>query len=298
MKIVVSGSLGNISKPLTKELVKKGHSVTVISTKEEKRQEIEKIGATAAIGTMEDVDFLTKTFRGSDVVYTMLTNGMSTFFDPNADLIALMNQIGKNYKKAIEQSGVKRLVHLSSIGANMESKNGNLRFHYDVENILKQLPENVAVKFMRPAGFFTNIYRSVTTIKENNSIISNYGGDQKEPWVSPLDIATAIVEVMEGNFQGKTFRYVASDEVSPNKVATEIGKAIGNENLKWVAITDEELLSNMLAMGMNKDIAAGFVEMQASQGNGLLYEDYYQNQPILGKVKLNDFALEFANAIR
>jgi nucleoside-diphosphate-sugar epimerase len=32
MKIVVTGSLGNISKPLTKELVQKKHSVTVISS--------------------------------------------------------------------------------------------------------------------------------------------------------------------------------------------------------------------------------------------------------------------------
>jgi glycogen synthase len=29
MKIIATGSLGNISKPLTKELIQKGHSVTV-----------------------------------------------------------------------------------------------------------------------------------------------------------------------------------------------------------------------------------------------------------------------------
>jgi nucleoside-diphosphate-sugar epimerase len=33
MKIIVTGSLGNISKPLTKELTQKGHSVIVIKTK-------------------------------------------------------------------------------------------------------------------------------------------------------------------------------------------------------------------------------------------------------------------------
>ena len=31
MKIVVTGSLGHISKPLTEELIKKGHSVTIVS---------------------------------------------------------------------------------------------------------------------------------------------------------------------------------------------------------------------------------------------------------------------------
>ena len=33
MKIIVTGSFGNISKPLTIELVKKGHAVAFISTK-------------------------------------------------------------------------------------------------------------------------------------------------------------------------------------------------------------------------------------------------------------------------
>lgn len=32
MNIVLTGSLGNIGKPLTKALVEKGHTVTVISS--------------------------------------------------------------------------------------------------------------------------------------------------------------------------------------------------------------------------------------------------------------------------
>jgi hypothetical protein len=34
--------------------------------------------------------------------------------------------------------------------------------------------------------------------------------------------------------------------------------------------------------------------MQASQGSGLLYEDYYRNKPTLGKIKLEAFARQFA----
>lgn len=37
MKVIVTGSLGNISKPLTKELLQKGHTVTVISSDPEKQ---------------------------------------------------------------------------------------------------------------------------------------------------------------------------------------------------------------------------------------------------------------------
>jgi uncharacterized protein YbjT (DUF2867 family) len=82
MKIIITGSLGYISKPLTEELIKKEHSVTVISSSAEKQKDIEAMGAKAAIGTMEDVDFLTATFTGADAVYSMLAPG-GNFADPD-----------------------------------------------------------------------------------------------------------------------------------------------------------------------------------------------------------------------
>lgn len=42
-----------------------------------------------------------------------------------------------------------------------------------------------------------------------------------------------------------------------------------------------------------KTFAKGFIEMQASQGSGKLYEDFYRNRPDFGKVKLKQFAKEF-----
>src|SRR4051812_30924063 len=118
MKIVITGSLGNIGKPLTQELVQKGHSVTVISSKAERQTGIEAMGAIAAIGTMQDADFLSATFKGADIVYLMESwEGIGSIFDKDMDFVAAFNSIGNNYKQAIERSGVKCIVHLSSIGA-------------------------------------------------------------------------------------------------------------------------------------------------------------------------------------
>ncbi|MCF0056338.1 hypothetical protein [Dyadobacter sp. CY356] len=168
--------------------------------------------------------------------------------------------------------------------------------HYDVENILNQLPDDVSIKFMRPVGFYTNLFRSLKNIKEKGAIISTYGGDKKEPWVSPLDISSAIVEEMELPFQGRTVRYIASDEASPNEIAKILGEAIGKPDLKWLEISDEQMLDGMLAMGVNPEIASGMVEMQASQRSGLLFEDFYRHKPAFGKTKLTDFAKQFALA--
>ena len=294
MKIIVTGSLGNIGKPLTKKLVQKGHQVTVISSKPERQKDIEALGASAAIGTMEDAGFLTATFKGADAVYVMETMGGNSFFDPNLDIIAAINKIGNNYKQAIEQSGIKRVVHLSSIGAHTDKGNGLLAFHYNVENILKQLPDDVSITFMRPVGFYYNLLGFINTIKTQGVIATNYGGDRKKPWVSPLDIAEAVAEELVTPFEGRKVRYVASEEISCNELASLLGAAIGKPDLKWVIIPDEQLLNGMIAAGMNPKIAAGMVEMNAGMNNGDLYEDYFRNKPTLGKVKLAEYAKEFA----
>ncbi len=278
--------------------MQKGHSVTVISSNAERQPAIEALGARAATGTMHDADFLTATFKGADIVYLMETLDAAggDLSAQGIDFIEAINQIGRNYKQAVEQSGVTKVVHLSSIGGHTDKGNGFLLFHHNVENILKQLPAGVAIKTMRPVGFYTNMFSFIRSIKTKGAIISNYGGDQREPWVSPLDIAAVIAGEMEEPFEGRTVRYIASDVVSPNEIARALGEAIGKPGLQWQVIPDEQLLSGWLAAGFNPQIARGFIEMQASQGSGLLYEDYYRRQPVLGKVKLADFAKDFAAA--
>ena len=293
MKIIITGSLGNISKPLTQELVQQGHSVTVISHNPEKQKDIEALGATAAIGTMEDVDFLTKTFNGADAAYTMIAGG--NFFTPDFDIMAYVRNICNNYAQAIEKAGVKRVVHLSSIGAHLERGTGLIQMHHQAESILGVLKE-VAITFMRPVGFYYNLNIFIAGIKANGMMSSNYGEDDIIPWVSPKDIATAIAEEIVNPIVGAKIKYVASEELTCNEVASILGNAIGKPDLKWALITDEQLQTRYETIGMNKKIAAGLVEMQANMHNGPFYDDYYLNKPTLGKTKLSEFAKDFAVA--
>jgi uncharacterized protein YbjT (DUF2867 family) len=294
MKIVVTGSLGHISKPLTKELVQKGHAVTVISSKPEKQKEIGSLGATAAIGSVEDADFLTATFTGADAVYTMVPP--TNFFDPNLDLYAWCHRIGNNYAQAIRRSGTKRVVHLSSIGAHLEKDSGLILAHREVELILDKL-SGIAITFIRPVGFYYNLLGFIPMIKTQGLIAANYGAGEHLVWVSPIDIAAAVAEELTTTpSTNKKIRYIASDELTGHETASILGAAIGKPDLKWILISNEERQRILEAVGLNPKIAAGLVEMFASQHSGLLMEDYYRNKPKLGNVKLTDFAKEFAAA--
>lgn len=295
MKIILTGSLGHISKPLTEKLLQKGHAVTVISSKPENQTGIEDLGATAAIGTLEDVDFLTTTFTSADAVYTMIPP--NNYFNQTLDLLAYYQRMGTNYAKAIQASGVKRVVNLSSIGAHMAKGNGILAGAHDVEQLLNQQLPDVTITHMRPVGFYYNLYGFIPMIKNQGFIAANYGADENLVWVSPIDIAAAVADELETPLESRKIRYVASDELTGHETASILGAAIGKPDLKWILISNEQYQQRLESFGINPTIAAGLTEMFSAQHSGLLLEDYYRNRPVLGDVKLVDFAKEFAVAM-
>ncbi len=290
MKVILTGSLGNISQPLTKELVQKGHTVTVISSKPERQQDIEALGATAAIGLMEDINFLTATFTGADVVYCMIPP--ANFTEP--DRIAHYRKIATNYAQAIQQAGIKRAIHLSSYGADVDKGTGLILGAHYAENILNQLQDTI-ITHMRPTYFYYNLFAYVGMIRRLGHIAANYGGDDKIAMVSPIDIAAAIAEEIETPATTNQVRYVSSDEHTGNEIASILGATIGKPDLKWVVINDEEMQRGLEGNGFPAKLAADFVEMFASLRSGLLSRDYYQHLPaVMGKVKLADFVPAFA----
>ncbi len=285
MKIVVTGSLGNISKPLTKKLVQKGHSVTVISSSPERQEAIEALGATAVIGNMADADFITAAFSGADAVYCMIPFSLK-----EADQTAYFKKIGNNYVEAIKQTEIKRAVFLSGWAVDVIRS-------FNLNDTLNQLPD-IAVAELRPGSFYTNLYGYINMIKEKGVIMANYGGEDKVAFVSPEDIATAAAEELTTPFRGRKIRYVASEERTCNEVAKILGEAIGKPGLKWTIISDEQMRNNLIESGIPSQLVDDLEKMQAAIHSGALYADYLDNRPVLGKTKLKDFAKEFAVAFK
>lgn len=281
MKIVLTGSLGNISRPLTEILVKQGHQVTLISTNPDKQAQIQAMGAQPAIGSIHDLSFLIKTFTAADAVYCMNP------LDFTARDLGVWDRNMDNYAHAIRETGIKRVVVLSGWVAHLLND-------IHPEKKFETLRE-AAVTFVRPGPFYSNFYHLREMIRQQRMIISNYGGEDMVAFVAPEDIAAAIAEEINGPaVSGIKVKYVASEELTCTQAAQIIGEAIGIPGLQWIVAPGEQVKQALQANGVSPEVAGLLIEMQENMHNGKAQKDYYLNRPVPGKRKLRDFAREYA----
>ena len=292
MKYVVTGSLGHISKPLAQHLIQAGHQVTIISSKADKTSEIEKLGATAAIGSVEDTPFLIKTLTGTDAVYTMVP---PVFTDRNWQ--QYIARIGTNYAEAIRASNVKYVVNLSSIGAHMPEGCGPVSGVYYVEQALNNL-ENVHVKHLRPGYFYYNFLNNAAMAKHLGILGGNFGQNTRMVLVHTADIAQiAADELINLNFTGQSIRYIVSDERTTSEIAAVFGQAIGKPDLGWVDFTDQDTHAALLQNGLPEEMAKNYTEMGAAMRSGAMFTEYrQQDSPAISPTKLEAYAPQFAQA--
>jgi len=291
MKYVLTGGAGNTARPIAERLAAAGHEVTVITRNPAHAKSFRADGIRTAAGSVEDLSFLTRTFAGADAVYTMIPPNFSA--SPWKQWIA---SIGRNYAAAVKEAGVKKVVNLSSIGAHLPEGCGPVSGLYFAEQALNELT-GVDVMHLRPGFFYLNFLGNIELIKNNDIIGANYGTERKIFMSHTNDIAEAAGNfLLDLTFNGKNIQYVVSDERTPAEIATVLGSAIGKDQLPWVDFSDHQLLGGLVAAGLPEEVSKNYVEMGAAMRSGEMGSDYELNRPlILGKIKLEDFAKEFAS---
>lgn len=292
MQYVITGGAGHISKPLAEALLAAGQQVTVIGRNAANLAELVGKGAKAAIGSVEDVAFLTATFAGADALYLMIPPNYNA-----PDMKKALEQVGKNYVAALKASPVKYVVNLSSIGAHLEDGTGPITSLHRTEAALNTLTDT-HILHLRPALFYYNLFSNIGLIKQAGIMGSNYSvADRKFPVVDTSDIAAvAAEELLKLNFKGHGVRYIVSDEVGTDAIAAAIGKAIGKPDLAWVKFPGEQAKAGMMQAGFGESVAGNLVEMGNAIDSGVLFTEYWKHRPGLEKVKLDDFAKTFAAA--
>jgi len=175
--ITVMGATGHTGKKIAEALLDAGQQVRALGRSERKLVELERSGAEVLIGDVADAAFLTTAFRGADAVYTLLPTDRQS-----PDFPARQQQEGEAIVDAIRESGVRYLVALSSLGAELSEWTGLIAGLHAHEERLARL-EGTNVLLLRPVSF-ENFYDQLGPIRGQGVAADSVAPDLAIPMVA------------------------------------------------------------------------------------------------------------------
>jgi uncharacterized protein YbjT (DUF2867 family) len=287
------GSTGNTGKPITLALLKAGNKVRAISRDKNKIKELVDKGAEAAVGEISDANFLAKALEGATAVYAMIPPNFKT-----NDYRGYQNQIAESIAKAIEKSGVKYAVTLSSVGAHLPEKAGVVQGLHDFEQRLNKI-SGLNVLHLRPTYFMENTLGQAGMIKMMGFMGSPVKADLKFPIVATKDIAeVAAKKMLSLDFKGASnVHYIlGSRDVTYNEIAQVFGKAIGKPDLKYMEASYQDAKFGMMqGWGVTENVADAMNEFVKSMNEGRVLEDVKRTPATTTPTPIEEFAHVFAH---
>lgn len=174
------------------------------------------------------------------------------------------------YTNAVRDNGVKHVVNLSSVGAQLADKVGPVNGLHDHEIRLNQLKE-VNIVHLRPTFFMENMMSSISLIKQQGIFGTPLRPNLFMSMIATHDIAQVAAELLYHlDFHGHSTRELLGQrDLTMEEVTHIIGKAIGKPELKYIQFSYEDTERTLTGMGLSSDMARLFIEMYRSSNEGI-----------------------------
>lgn len=246
---VLLGSNGQITSQLARLLLAGGHPVRVVGRNAEALAPLQAAGAQLAVGDPADAAFLARAFAGATAVYTMTP---PCYAEPG--MRAGQDRIGAAIAQALRTAGVKRVVNLSSVGAELPRGTGPIEGLHAQEQRLDAL-EGLDLLHLRPGSFMENLLPLAGAVAAAGILPGMESPDARIPMVATADIAAvAARELVTPRHRGVLVLH-APRHVTMREAAAAIGAAIGRPDLPYVQTTAEETKAQLRGQGFSADAA-------------------------------------------
>ena len=292
MIYTVAGATGNTGKPIAEALLKAGHQVRIISRDADKAASLVALGAQLIHGSSTDSATLTAALNGADAAYLMIPPNMQ-----HPDFGTYQAEATESMAHAIEASGVKNVVTLSSVGAHLESGAGIVQGLHFMENRLNEIP-GVNVLHLRPCYFLENTLGQAAAIKMMGIMGSPIRADIKLPMIATADIAQyAVKRLLQLDFSGKGVQHLlGAQDVTYDEVAQIYGAKIGKPDVKYVQIPAEPFKGIMMKeWGTSESVSDKMLEFMGAVNDGKVNEVAVRDAESTTPTSINDFANVFAH---
>ncbi|HEX7126803.1 MAG TPA: NAD(P)H-binding protein [Thermodesulfobacteriota bacterium] len=290
--IAVMGATGHTGRQIAEALLAAGERVRALGRSPGKLAELERAGAEVLAGDAADAPFLTRAFRGADAVYTLLPTDRQS-----PDYLARQRQEGEAAVEAIRASGVRHVVFLSSLGADLGEGTGLIAGLHAQEARLARLP-GVNLLLLRPVSFFENFYEQLPLVRQQGIVADSVAPDLPHPMVATRDIAEVAAKALRArDWTGTVVRELLGPLDLTHAEATRIlGARIARPDLAYVQLSCEEMVGALVQAGASESFARLYVEMTRAFNEGRVAARVGRTPETATPTRFEDFAAELAQA--
>jgi len=261
---VITGATGNTGSVIARRLLEKGKRVRAIGRSADRLQPLTNSGAEPFVCDLTNAAALASGFTDASAVYVMIPPNATT-----SDFRAYQDGITNGIGAALEQTGVKYAVSLSSIGADKTEKTGPVVGLHYLERRLNEIV-GLNVLHLRAGYFMENTLAQIGVIKTMGITAGTLRLGLKLPMIATRDIGMAAAEaLLKLEFNGqKTRELLGQRDIDMTEASVIIGKAIDKPDLKYVQVSDEEFQQALTQFGLSQSVASLIVEMAGALNSG------------------------------
>ena len=263
---VVFGATGNTGKVVAQALLERGQKVRLAVRDVSKVKELVARGAEAMPTDVLDAESVSAALKGADGAYLLVPP------DPTAtDFVARGKAIVAGYVAAVNASGVKHVVFLSSVAAQVPVGTGPIVTAHNAEVAFREHGKT-AFTFLRAAYFMENILANVGPMK-GDGVLPVFGGGEGHPFpmVATKDIGAVAASLLLEGAPKERVRIVELQGPKDYSYAdaAQIAADVLKRKVTATAVPLDAMAPTLMGFGFSQNVAGLYREMTEAFGKGV-----------------------------
>jgi uncharacterized protein YbjT (DUF2867 family) len=280
-KILVTGATGNVGSRVVRELRGRGVPVRAFVRDTDKAAAMPGDDVELAVGDFGDSGSLRRAMEGVQGVFLACSNQLRQV------------EYETRVIDAAKRMGVRRIVKLSALGAEVDSPVAFWDWHAGIEHHLRA--SDVPSVVLRPAFSMANLLASAEAVKYTGKLFAP-AGDAGISMVHPQDVAAAAsVALTEDGHDGRTYTLTGPEAITFGQVAEYLWGALGRE-IEYLNVPDEAASQSMVEQGLPAFVASQIVTVFGILRGGAQEQTTDTVRSLTGRYPYSfaDFATEHA----
>jgi uncharacterized protein YbjT (DUF2867 family) len=246
--ILVTGATGTIGKEVVRQLSAAGQRVRALVHSAAKAASLQAPGVESAVGDFGEREALRAALSGVDRLFLVSPA------DKPATIAALEGPVVHEAKRA----GVRHIVKLSVIGANMDHPIDLGRWHREAEQLIEA--SGIPWTFLRPNFYMASfaVYMGVT-IRAEGAFYAP-AGEGRISMIDHRDIAgCAVAAFADTKHRGRAYDLTGAEALSLTQAAEKLSQAAG-KTIRYVDLPNDAYRGALLGAGLIPQFVDAYIQ--------------------------------------